>query len=334
MSDSSASSKKKGWPRGRRRNVKIRDANAPKMPMSGYMLFLNDHRESVRAANPAATFSDMTRLLANAWQAATPGDKQRYMEAAQRDRERYNRQLHEYQQTDAYRQFSEQVKAKSAQTPTGGKRSPQQQQSAAATTGTAAESSSSETPAVSETKPPEEAASAVQLSSVDVKAEDPECDKGGGAVDSSPFDVPIFTDQFLAYNRQRDDELRQLRREVSEHEQRNATLQRHLDAVQEAVQRLESEAGSQRGQNAALQQHLTLLRSTLAERFSQLQLPPDLHLVEPTAQNIDEFLSGLADYIGASADPHAVSPQHQSSPQPQSAFTKTVRALVDGIDVQ
>lgn len=297
--------RKKGWPRGKKRALKLKDVNAPKLPMSGYMLFLNDHREQVRAANPGATFSDMTRLLANAWQAAPQDEKQHYMEAAQQQKERYTRELEKYQQSDAYRAFSEQVKASGGVVSSGGGHS---SKAARHDKENEKEVRSARPPSTSNTSANATAAAAA-ATTAQIAAE----------TDSSVLEIPIFTEAFLTHNREREAELRQLRRANTEHEEQNATLQKHIDNMREAVERLEAETELQRGQNQALQQHLQQLRALLAERFAAVPLPD---CPEPlTVDSVDAYLAKL----------HALI---VDNPQEHQALVATVRDIVHRLETQ
>lgn len=49
--------KNRGWPKGKKRYPK--SPGAPKQPLSGYVHFLNDRRESVRKENPDMSFADI-----------------------------------------------------------------------------------------------------------------------------------------------------------------------------------------------------------------------------------------------------------------------------------
>ncbi|KAH9384798.1 hypothetical protein HPB48_026812 [Haemaphysalis longicornis] len=68
--------KKAKWPAKSKRRKRARDVNAPEKPLTGYVRFLNDRREAVRAANPTANFSDITKILANEWSKLGPQEKQ------------------------------------------------------------------------------------------------------------------------------------------------------------------------------------------------------------------------------------------------------------------
>lgn len=108
-------SKKKGkWPKGKKRKKAARDVNAPEKPLTGYVRFLNDKRERVRTENPTANFSDITKILANEWSKLGPQDKQKYLDEAEKDRERYTKEMEQYQQTEAYRLFTKKQHEKKA----------------------------------------------------------------------------------------------------------------------------------------------------------------------------------------------------------------------------
>ena len=68
--------KKGGWPKGKKRKKPIKDENAPKQPLTGYVRFLNDRREKVRQDNPGLSFSEITKLLGSEWSTLPQQDKQ------------------------------------------------------------------------------------------------------------------------------------------------------------------------------------------------------------------------------------------------------------------
>ncbi|KAK7025523.1 High mobility group protein 20A, partial [Halocaridina rubra] len=100
-----SSPKKKGWPKGRKRRLLPKDSNAPKGPLSGYMLFMGDQREILRQTNSGLAFPEITKLVAQKWAQLDIAEKTKYLEASEADRERYNKELEEYQKTDAYKNF-------------------------------------------------------------------------------------------------------------------------------------------------------------------------------------------------------------------------------------
>ena len=54
----------------------MKDSNAPKAPLTGYVRFMNDRREQLRADRPDVPFPEITRMLGNEWSKLPPEDKQ------------------------------------------------------------------------------------------------------------------------------------------------------------------------------------------------------------------------------------------------------------------
>lgn len=68
--------KKPGWTKGKKRKATIKDKNAPKQPLTGYVRFLNERREKLRQENPNLSFSEITRQLGGEWSKLVPREKQ------------------------------------------------------------------------------------------------------------------------------------------------------------------------------------------------------------------------------------------------------------------
>ncbi|XP_026565584.1 high mobility group protein 20A isoform X4 [Pseudonaja textilis] len=98
--------KRGGWSKGRKRKKPLRDSNAPKSPLTGYVRFMNERREQLRAKRPEVPFPEITRMLGNEWSKLPPEEKRRYLDEADRDKERYMKELEQYQKTEAYKVFS------------------------------------------------------------------------------------------------------------------------------------------------------------------------------------------------------------------------------------
>lgn len=71
----------------------------------------------------------------------------------------------------------------------------------------------------------------------------------------------------------RETEMRQLRKTNMEYEERNAALQKHVESMRAAVERLEGDVMQERGRNSLLHQHLDTLRQALTSSFSSVPLP-------------------------------------------------------------
>lgn len=92
--------KKRGWPKGKKRKKVL--PNGPKAPVTGYVRFLNERREHIRALHPDLPFPEITKRLGAEWSRLATHDKQRYLDEAERDKMQYARDLKEYQKSEAY----------------------------------------------------------------------------------------------------------------------------------------------------------------------------------------------------------------------------------------
>lgn len=64
-----------------------------------------------------------------------------------------------------------------------------------------------------------------------------------------------------------------------DYESQNAVLQRHVDSLHGAIDRLEADTNHQKESNQILQQHLETLRDQLAISFSSIPLPGSKFIV-------------------------------------------------------
>ncbi|XP_790476.3 high mobility group protein 20A [Strongylocentrotus purpuratus] len=274
--DSEAASKGKGgWPKGKKRKVKpLRDHNAPRAPHTGYVRFLKEGREKVREDNPNMSFAEITKLLAGQWSKMSAVDKQRFLDEADRDKERYAKELQQYQQTEAFKAFSRKQEERKL-------RNELMEAEEAQTNGSAMEF-------------------------IDENREE-----------IPGFDIPIFTEEFLNYNKVRENELRQLRKSTTEYEEQNAILQKHIDKMKEAIDKLEAETVQQRNTNMALQSHLQQLRATLTASFAGVPLPGSNEV--PSLTTVDSYMTKLHQLI-------------MDSPQNENLISN-VREIVNRLDL-
>ncbi|NWH31926.1 HM20A protein, partial [Chloropsis hardwickii] len=264
--------KRGGWAKGRKRKKPLRDTNAPKSPLTGYVRFMNERREQLRAKRPEVPFPEITRMLGNEWSKLPPEEKRRYLDEADRDKERYMRELEQYQKTEAYKVFS-----RKAQDRQKGK---SHRQDAA--------------------RQP---------------AHDHE--KEADTKERSVFDIPIFTEEFLNHSKAREAELRQLRKSNMEFEERNAALQKHVESMRTAVEKLEVDVIQERSRNTVLQQHLETLRQALTSSFAGVPLPGSGET--PTMETIDSYMNRLHSIILA-------------NPQENENLIATVRDVVNRLE--
>ncbi|KAM6426338.1 high mobility group protein 20A isoform 1-T5 [Liasis olivaceus] len=264
--------KRGGWSKGRKRKKPLRDSNAPKSPLTGYVRFMNERREQLRAKRPEVPFPEITRMLGNEWSKLPPEEKRRYLDEADRDKERYMRELEQYQKTEAYKVFSRKAqdrqKGKSHR-PEGTRQASHDHQ------------------------------------------------KEPDTKERSVFDIPIFTEEFLNHSKAREAELRQLRKSNMEFEERNAALQKHVESMRTAVEKLEVDVIHERSRNTVLQQHLETLRQALTSSFAGVPLPGSGET--PTLDTIDSYMNRLHNIILA-------------NPQENENLIATVREVVNHLE--
>ncbi|KAJ8390256.1 hypothetical protein AAFF_G00108250 [Aldrovandia affinis] len=96
--------RKGGWPKGKKRKPQ-REFSAPRAPTTGYVIFVNERKVQLKADNPDVPFTEITKMLGIQWSQLSLEEKQRYNNEAEKDKQRYIRELIAYQNTEAYRDF-------------------------------------------------------------------------------------------------------------------------------------------------------------------------------------------------------------------------------------
>jgi len=293
--DKNMEAKNRGWPKGKRRYPK--GVGAPKQPLSGYVHFLNERRESVRGENPDITFSDLSKKLAAEWSGLEELDKNKYNDLAKRDKDRYDKEFADYQHTDSYKLYLESQKEQGSGGAAGsGDQRQKKKKKSMAGSSLARDSKRN----------------SFDESDGEMVVAEPHREN------SNSFDIPIFTEEFLDHNKARELELRQLRKQTTEFEEQNAVLGKHIDSMKSAISKLEVETVQQRQNNAGLQQQLDMLRQMVVSSFRGVQLPGN-H--EPlTLQSVDQFVAGL----------HSVMVEQQG--QQHTGLLNTVKDIVSRMD--
>ncbi|NXL45455.1 HM20A protein, partial [Podilymbus podiceps] len=142
-------------------------------------------------------------------------------------------------------------------------------------------------------------------------------EKEADTKERSVFDIPIFTEEFLNHSKAREAELRQLRKSNMEFEERNAALQKHVESMRTAVEKLEVDVIQERSRNTVLQQHLETLRQALTTSFAGIPLPGSGET--PTMETIDSYMNRLHSIIMA-------------NPQENENLIATVRDVVNRLE--
>lgn len=211
------------------------------------MRFLAQNRERVRLANPDTSFPDVTKLLAAEWTAMPPEEKQVYLDEAEKDKERYLRELEEYKTTESFRMF--QAKKQGRDKDHDGK-------------------------------------NARKADKVERGRE-----KEAPKEPSNSTDIPIFTEEFLEHNRQREGELRQLRKLNTEYEEQNAILSKHIENLRAACEKFDAESALNRKTTKSLEEHITALGAMLVQKLDGIAIPGTGET--PNLENIESFIVKL-----------------------------------------
>jgi len=83
----------------------MKDTNAPKRAMSGYMLFAESKRSEVKTSNPDVPMTGLSTIFGKLWQEASEEEKRPFVEKSAALKEEYNKKLEAYKQTPEYADF-------------------------------------------------------------------------------------------------------------------------------------------------------------------------------------------------------------------------------------
>ncbi|KAM7541920.1 hypothetical protein Aperf_G00000004772 [Anoplocephala perfoliata] len=119
--------------------------------------------------------------------------------------------------------------------------------------------------------------------------------------------IPIFTPEFLEYNRQREMQLRNLRKEVIKQEEETASFTAHIDSLASANTSMTQQIKSAEESLAAEEKLISKLKQELVASFSSLQLPslesstrsPSKAIDRIASDNVDLYLSKLAELVNS-----------------------------------
>ncbi|CAH2096122.1 unnamed protein product [Euphydryas editha] len=276
----------------KKRKPKVpRDVTAPRQPLTGYVRFLNERREHLRAERPELGFAELTRQLASEWSKLPSEEKQHYLDVADQDKERYIKEWAEYKKTDAYKEFRrQQLEQKDSSVISKKVKSNTNNDNNLTNSGTQ----------LTEQNTIGGNANVVPVTPIQRQQTPPRprpcITPASGEEISGDTDIPIFTDQFLQHNKLRETELRQLRKANSDYEQQNAILQRHAEEVSAATTRLRAETAAAAERTAALVAHRRALVSTLTQAFQSVILPLQGGPTGASETNIEEYMEKLQSF--------------------------------------
>lgn len=293
-----------------------KDSNAPHKPRNPFLIFLRHNRPKMIAANPNTLYTDVIKLAAAQWVKMSDEEKKPYVEEAEKDRQRYHREIKAYRESGAYKAYRDSVaKAKlevqkkekklagKSQVLQPGKKKLGRPPKNATLGAKATISKKAPSPVKGLGRPPTvgrptgrpAAASKLLAKRADHYVSSTTITS---IVPSDIGDIPIFTEQFLEHNKAREMELRKLRKLTTEYEEQNAILSKHLDNMREAELRLKKEMAEMRSQNEAIERYMDQMRRDFVTTFTDVPIPGTNEY--PTLETVDEYITKLYDRMVAS----------------------------------
>ncbi|XP_025191975.1 high mobility group protein 20A-like isoform X1 [Melanaphis sacchari] len=271
--------------KGKKRRKCLRDKTAPRPPHSGYIRFLNDRREQFRSENPNLPFAEITKVLAAEWNQLPADKKQHYLSAAEQERVKYVEELAAYKKTDAYRNFIQRkMKKKKVNTEI------QEDQEL-----------KKEKPS-GDIKLKKDQELKKEKPSGDTKLKkDQELIKVKPSNDNNTvLEIPIFSDEFLNFNKGRDTELRYLRKKVTDQEQEVSVLDKHIENMHNGIDKLMANTENFKAGCSKYEQYLIKLRPLLLDALADISFPENIE--PPTNETIDTFMINLATLLTNGTD--------------------------------
>lgn len=111
------------------------------------------------------------------------------------------------------------------------------------------------------------------------------------------FDIPIFTEEFIDHSKAREQEIRQLRKDVNEFEQQNSVLHKHIDSLKQSSTKIDADMEHYRNQNVQLQKNLDIFRQTMLQCFQTTPLPNTQECAQ--ANNIDDYIMKMYSIVNS-----------------------------------
>ncbi|KAM9470316.1 FACT complex subunit SSRP1a [Clarias gariepinus] len=82
-----------------RKEKKVKDAGAPKRPMSAYMLWLNANRERIKSENPGISVTEISKKAGEMWKQIDKSRKEEWDKKAEEAKRQYDRAMKEYKES-------------------------------------------------------------------------------------------------------------------------------------------------------------------------------------------------------------------------------------------
>ncbi|KAH8290655.1 hypothetical protein KR054_004778 [Drosophila jambulina] len=301
---------------------RINVAGAPKMPLNGYVRFMNDRREELRREQPHRTALEHTKIIGEEWHQLAEERKAPYMEAAAKDKAVYQEQLQLFLKEHPEIVARELAKAKKATKLEGSpkEKTPKSGGNGDTSLGKGKKAKAKPTAAKRQSEEDPDDVPLAQVKRMPTPPPPPPPSAVPAPVPSQPVstsqvtpipaplrplqagEIPIYTNEFIEHNRSTENELRTLRKAKTDLEQQNAVLEQHVDNTKAGYAKVMGEVSVLMAENARLESYVKGMRQKLVSALGAIQLPPLESAGPPSVENIDKYVRHLA---GLAAQPTA-----------------------------
>lgn len=231
-------------------------------------------RPLVCEESPAMDPVEVTKLVAAKWYGLSRDEKQPYLDEAKLDKDRFKRELKEFNRQHPDGKTDEPTPKKKLKLKGGTENG------------------------VSEAS--EKSKQAVENG---LKKDD-DVPKTSMNFMGTNCELPIFTDHFLEHNKIIETELKLLRKNNVEIEQQNSVLMKHIENMENGVKKVESEISATKEQNVRMEKYLTKMKIILASGLHSLTLPSLKS--GATVENIEKYMTDMSSDATLQKSPGAV----------------------------
>lgn len=238
----------------------------PKFYKNGYVRYCDEIRPIVCSENPGLDPVEITKLVASKWQSGlTQDEKKPYLDEAKLDKERFKRELKEFNTSHPDEVVEDSLKPK--------------------------KKSKSSKPS-SDSKPTLVSVQATAAATIAVEKIVKE-DEIPKAFIGSNCELPIFTDAFLEHNKVIETELKLLRKNKIEFDLQNSVLMKHIENMENGVLKVDAEAAATKQRNDQLEIYLIKLKCVLASSFNSMNLQLPAMKTGASIENIGEYMAEI-----------------------------------------
>lgn len=262
----------------------VRSKDYPKYYQNAYVRFCNETRPKVCVEKTELDPVEVTKLVANMWYTLPKEEKQPYLDQAKVDKERFKRELKEFQRLNPDNDIKTPGRQK------GSKKKQRKEDKSVPTSPIIPDVQPQPTSIAHRISPVPSTSKQQPIIPPPVIKKDDELPKTFFI--GMDCELPIFTDAFLEHNKTIEAELKILRKNNVEMEQQNSVLMKHVENMENGVRKVESEIAQNKKKNMALEVYLTKLRCLLAANFNSLSLPGSKS--GATVENIDKYMNDLS----------------------------------------